>query len=138
MHVNKHVRTCEGVRVFACECTACADRGRVSGRASSEQGVDRKHGGTGTACQGARGCGPGTGGCLGRGHTGTEKVQRVERSREVGGGARGCGQAQAKYKADTGIALWPCRGWHSRTLGPVILLASNLHSERASFLCEYL
>lgn len=37
-----------------------------------------------------------------------------------------------------GLALWRERGWQGRTLGPVILLASNLHSERASFLCEYL
>lgn len=33
-----------------------------------------------------------------------------------------------------------CRspGWQCRAIVPVILLASNLHSERASFLCEYL
>lgn len=29
MHVNKHVRTCEGVRVFACECAPRADGGRA-------------------------------------------------------------------------------------------------------------
>lgn len=31
MHVNKHVRTCEGVRVFARECAPRADGGRPGG-----------------------------------------------------------------------------------------------------------
>lgn len=81
--------------MFACERTARADGGRVSGRASSEQSVGGEplwHG-HGTVRQAARGHGPGMGGCPGRGHTGMEKVQRAERSRGVGGGVRDRGQA---------------------------------------------
>lgn len=42
MHVNKHVRTCEGVRVFACERTPQADGGGGC-QGASGRSVDRKH-----------------------------------------------------------------------------------------------
>lgn len=77
MHVNKHVRTCEGVRVLVCECTPRADRGRVSGRAARTSKVWT--GNTvetegraqtpwhGDAMRGTRGGEPGKGGCQGSG-----------------------------------------------------------------------
>lgn len=93
--------------MFACECTAPADSGRVSGRASSEQSVDRKHPGTGMG-QSARAlevAGPGQVGVRAGGKQGRRR-HRAERSGGAGGAARGRGQAQAEYKGDTGIALW--------------------------------
>lgn len=47
MHVNKHVRTCEGVCVFVCECTPQVTEGGVPGRVASQQSVHRKDGGDG-------------------------------------------------------------------------------------------
>lgn len=85
--------------MFACECTPQADGGRVSGRAASQQIVDRKHGGDGRqspdtiaqdrgVCQGARGGRPQKRGCQGGGKQGRRK-QRAERSGKAGDGVRG-------------------------------------------------
>lgn len=76
MHVSKHVRTCEGVRVLVCECAPQADGGRVSGRAVSKMWTGSMAGTEGRAQipwhkdrivgQGPRGGGPQKGGCQGR------------------------------------------------------------------------
>lgn len=52
----------------------------------------------------------------------------------------GCGEQRRAGSVRQTQRLHYCRspGWQCRAIVPVILLASNLHSERASFLCEYL
>lgn len=56
MHVNKHVRTCEGVRVFACECAPQADGGRAVrvNVECAQCGQEAPGHGDGTVCQGTR------------------------------------------------------------------------------------
>lgn len=136
---NKHVRTCEGVRVFACEpapgpmeggCRESCEPAKWTGSMGAEGGQSQ-----GTTARpwarevvGHRQVGVGAGG--------QQDKKETKGRKEPQSGWRSEGRAECK--ADAGIALWQERGWHSRTLGPVILLASNLHSERASFLCEYL
>lgn len=71
--------------MFACECTAWADRGRVSGRASSEQSVDRKHRSTGMG-QSAR-------------------MQEVVGQGQVGVWAGGT-QGRRRYKGLRGAGKW--------------------------------
>lgn len=92
MHVNKHVRTCEGVRVSERAPQGWRERVR-------KNSVDRKHEGTQRAerpgpqlepgsTAGSRGCGLRTGGCWPRGRAQMKKKQRAGWSGRVGGEAR--------------------------------------------------
>lgn len=123
MHVNKRVRTCEGIRVVESalhrdggerqEKQECGQEGDTEGWSHFNKAWASV--GTRLSQQVAESVGPGQVG-VGPGDKHRRRGNKgLDGSGIVGGKAR-C-RGHAKCKADTGITLWQGRGWHSRTLG---------------------